>query len=78
MDFNDSPSEATFREEVREWLAENAPKFTTEGLEARDDGEGRRAAKRPDKIVAPSEARLRPGGSQSRRDVPCAQQGPGR
>lgn len=39
MDFNDSPSEATFRAEVREWLAENAPKFTTEGLEARDDGD---------------------------------------
>ena len=39
MDFNDSPSEAAFRTEVRDWLAENAPKFSTEGLESQDESE---------------------------------------
>ena len=38
MDFDDSQSEAAFRAEAREWLAENAPNFSTEGLEAPDDG----------------------------------------
>ncbi len=38
MDFDDSQSEAVFRAEAREWLAENARNFSTEGLEAPDDG----------------------------------------
>ena len=36
MDFNDSPAEATFRAEVREWLAETAPKYTAEAYKARE------------------------------------------
>ncbi|MDK1022305.1 MAG: acyl-CoA dehydrogenase family protein [Candidatus Hydrogenedentes bacterium] len=39
MDFNDSESEAKFRAEVREWLAENAPKFTAEAFRAREGGD---------------------------------------
>ena len=48
MDFKDSPSEAQFRVEVKEWLAANAPKFSTEGRDARnhhDDSEALKRAK---------------------------------
>jgi alkylation response protein AidB-like acyl-CoA dehydrogenase len=38
MDFDDSESEAAFRVGARGWLAENAPNFSTEGLEAPHDG----------------------------------------
>ena len=36
MDFNDNPAEATFRAQVKEWLAENAPNYTAEAYKARE------------------------------------------
>ena len=46
MDFKDSPSEAQFRVEVKEWLAANAPKFSTEGRDARNHDDYSEALKR--------------------------------
>jgi alkylation response protein AidB-like acyl-CoA dehydrogenase len=39
MDFNDTPDEAAFREEVRGWLAQNAPPFQLPPGEPRSDVE---------------------------------------
>ena len=39
MNFNDSASEAAFRTEAHDWLAENAPKFSTEGRDLSDESE---------------------------------------
>jgi alkylation response protein AidB-like acyl-CoA dehydrogenase len=46
MDFNDTPEEATWRDECKAWLAENAPEFEGAGMalgEVRDGAELKRA-----------------------------------
>ncbi len=45
MDFNDNEAEAAFRTQVREWLAENAPKFGPQALQADYGGDPIKYAK---------------------------------